>query len=233
MTASRAHGIPRTMERIVHHEDALAWLRSREKLNGCSIITSLPDVSELGTLSVPEWKRWFVDAAALVLSRCPDEGVTIFFQTDIKKDGTWIDKGYLCQKAAELQGHDLLWHKVVCRTPAGSITFGRPAYSHMLCFARSLRDDVSKATTDVLPDKGAVTWSRGMGTKACELACRYVLSHTATRTVVDPFCGHGTVLAVANELGLNAIGVELGRKRAKRAQSLQYAEIPGTSVADL
>jgi tRNA G10 N-methylase Trm11 len=38
--------------------------------------------------------------------------------------------------------------------------------------------------------------------------------------VVDPFCGVGTVLAVANETGLDAIGVELNRKRARKARTL-------------
>jgi cobalt-zinc-cadmium efflux system outer membrane protein len=33
---------------------------------------------------------------------------------------------------------------------------------------------------------------------------------------VDPFCGHGTVLAVSNAMGLDSIGVELGGKRARR-----------------
>jgi DNA modification methylase len=47
-----------------------------------------------------------------------------------------------------------------------------------------------------------------------------VLQHTPTRTVVDPFCGHGSVLAVANALGLSAVGVELSPKRAKRARNL-------------
>jgi hypothetical protein len=42
-----------------------------------------------------------------------------------------------------------------------------------------------------------------------------------SRTVVDPFCGHGTVLAIANELGMDAIGVERGGKRARRARELQ------------
>jgi tRNA/tmRNA/rRNA uracil-C5-methylase (TrmA/RlmC/RlmD family) len=38
--------------------------------------------------------------------------------------------------------------------------------------------------------------------------------------VVDPFCGVGTVLAVANTLGLGAIGVERNRKRAEEARAL-------------
>jgi len=210
-------------KRTVHCADALAWLEAQGVLAGCSLITSMPDVSEFPSFSLAEWKDWFVRTASLVLSRCPDDGVTLFYQTDIKKDGTWVDKGYLVQKAAEQSGHALLWHKIVCRTPPGSTTFGRPAYSHMLCFSRGLRADLSKSTADVLPQAGEVTWTRGMGVQACLVACRYVLENTPTRTIVDPFCGHGTVLAVANDLGLDAVGVELSRKRAKKARALRVS----------
>ncbi len=214
--------------RIVHHADALEWLRKQETLAGCSFITSLPDFTEFPHLSLEEWKQWFVSAAQLVLSRCPENGVVIFYQRDSKKDGVWIDKGYLCQKAAEHSGHALLWHKIICRAPPGNVTFGRPAYSHLLCFSKGLRADLSKSTVDVLPQAGAVTWTRGMGVNACTLACRFVLEHTETRTVVDPFCGHGTVLAVANELGLAAVGVELSRKRAEKAQELAMKDLRKT-----
>ncbi|HSP81497.1 MAG TPA: DNA methyltransferase [Myxococcaceae bacterium] len=217
---------PSQGSRTVHCADALGWLEAQGVLTGCSLITSLPDVSEFPSLSLGEWKDWFVHTAALVLSRCPEDGVTVFYQSDIKKDGTWVDKGYLCQKAAEQQGHELLWHKVVCRRPPGSITFGRPAYSHMLCFSRGLRADMARSTADVLPEAGEVTWTRGMGVQACLVACRYVRDSTPTRTVVDPFCGHGTVLAVANALGLNAVGVELSPKRARKARGLRV-ELPG------
>jgi hypothetical protein len=67
-------------------------------------------------------------------------------------------------------------------------------------------------------------WSQAMGLAACKLACEYVLSHTVTRTVVDPFCGQGSVLAVANGLGLDAVGVEVGRKRAQRARTLTLVD---------
>jgi tRNA G10 N-methylase Trm11 len=49
---------------------------------------------------------------------------------------------------------------------------------------------------------------------------RFLSDHTACRTVVDPFCGHGTMLAVANAAGLDALGVELSRKRAEKARAL-------------
>ena len=207
-------------KRIVHCEDALEWLGKQEALAGCSLITSMPDFSEFPDLTLPKWKEWFTSTAALVLSRTPTEGVTIFYQTDIKKDGTWVDKAYLCQKAAEQLGHELLWHKVICRAPAGSVTFGRPAYSHMLCFSRGARADVARSTSDVLPKAGDTTWTRGMGTEACLAACKYVLENTPTRTIVNPFCGHGSVLAIANQLGMDAVGIELSKKRAKKARNL-------------
>jgi tRNA G10 N-methylase Trm11 len=51
-------------------------------------------------------------------------------------------------------------------------------------------------------------------------AVRWLRDHAAARCIVDPFCGVGTALAVANALGLDAIGVELHAGRAERARQL-------------
>lgn len=215
-------------QRTVECADALVWLEGREVLAGCSVITSLPDVSEFPMLSLAEWKQWFIRAAVRVMAKVPTEGVAIFYQTDVKKAGAWVDKGYLISKAAEAVGCEMLFHKVVCRRAPGTVTFGRPAYSHLLGFSRGVRVDLGRATPDVLPEAGDVTWTRGMGVQACLAACRFIQEHTPTRTVVDPFCGHGTVLAVANALGLDAVGVELSRKRAKKARALRVSLDSGT-----
>jgi len=213
----------KSTERIIHHADALAWLRERESFPGASFVTSLPDFTEFPSMSIDEWKEWFESAAALVLDRCSPEGVVIFYQRDSKKNGTWIDKAFLLQKAAEKAGSSLLWHKIVCRARPGSATFSKPAYSHLLCFSRQVRTEMASSTPDVLPLAGEVTWTRGMGLLACQAACRFILEQTTTRTVIDPFCGHGTVLAIANELGLDAVGVEKSRKRAEKAQLLRVS----------
>lgn len=207
-------------KRDVHHADALEWLQLQQVLEGCSFVTSLPDLSEFPGMSLNDWKNWFQSAAELIFSRCPDDGVAIFYQTDIKVGGSWVDKGFLCQKAAEKSGVELISHKIVCRVPPGMTTFGRPAYSHLLCFSRSVRPESSVSFPDVLPEPGAVTWVRGMGVKACQLACRMVVRYTATRTIVDPFCGHGSVLSVANQMGLDAVGVDLSFKRVRKARAL-------------
>lgn len=204
----------------MHCADALPWLREQGVLAGASIVTSLPDVTELPGTSLDEWRAFFLEAAALVLRATPPEGAAIFFQTDAKRQGAWVDKAYLVQRAAEECGQRLRFHKIACTQPAGAVTFGRAAYAHLLCFSLASSEAPSRATADVLPDAGAMTWVRAIGLGACRLACRWVLERTPTRTIVDPFCGVGTVLAAANELGLSAVGVELNRKRAARARGL-------------
>lgn len=212
---------PSDQERTVICEDALVWLKARTKLEGCSLVASLPDRSEFPNLSLTEWKDWFQSTARLIMSRCPNDGVCFFYQTDIKVDGHWIDKAFLIQKVAEESGMHLLWHKVACRSPAGTATFGRPSYSHILCFSEGVKADVSRSTPDVLPDLGEKTWERGMGMNACQMIAKFVLSNTSTRTIVHPFCGEGAMLAVANAYGLSATGIERSPKRAEKARLLQ------------
>jgi hypothetical protein len=211
----------RSPARTVHCGDGVAWLRAAAPLPGShALVTSLPDVSELPALGLEGWRRWFVETAELACRAVADEAPAIFFQTDVKRDGGWVDKAYLAQQGAERAGSRLLWHKVVCRVPPGITTCGRPAYAHLLCFSRGLRLDPGRSTPDVLPGLGAMPWPRAMGTAACEAAVRFLLAETACRTVVDPFCGLGTLLAVANASGLDAVGVELSRRRADRATRL-------------
>lgn len=135
----------------------------------------------------------------------------------------WIDKGYLCQKAAELEGHHLLWHKIFCRAPVGVTTFGRPAYSHALCFSKSLKLDVSQSSADVIENLGEKTWQRGMGLEAALMIAKFVATQTQSKRIVNPFCGEGSVVAAANAFGLSSIGIEKSSKRAKKAMKLEIS----------
>ena len=206
--------------REVHHAEALAWLRAAGRLDGCSIVTSLPDVAEVPEMDLDAWTRWFVVAARAVLDAVPDDGVAIFFQSDIKREARWIDKGALVQRAADAAEVPLLFHKIVCRKPPGTVTFGRASYSHLLGFSRGVRPRPARATADVLPDAGTQASPKSMGVNACLDACRFVTRETATRTIVDPFCGYGTILAVANGLGLDAVGVDRSSRMVRRARKL-------------
>ncbi len=210
------------MTRVVHETDGVAWLAAAPLPPTHAVVTSLPDHSELPGLGLDGWRRWFVDTAALACAQVADEAVTIFYQTDVKHDGRWVDKGFLVSLGAERAGSHLLWHKIACRVAPGATTFGRPAYAHVLCFSRGLRLLPGQASPDVLPQLGEMTWSRAMGVDVCHAIATFLAAHTACRTVVDPFCGVGTMLAVANAHGLDAIGVELSRRRARRARQLSF-----------
>jgi hypothetical protein len=210
---------PPPQRRIVHAE-ALAWLDENAAEPGSSVITSLPDVSEMAGLDLEGWRTWFVGAARRILRWIPAEGVAIFFQSDVRWKGLWVDKGYLISRAAEEESACVLWHKIVCRLPPGTPSFGRASYSHMLCVSREPRPPPRHALPDVLPDAGFKPWSRAMGVAACTLACRYLRDETGTRVVVDPFCGNGTALAVANALGFDAVGVDLGARHCRAARRL-------------
>ncbi len=219
------------VSREVFTEDALVWLKNFTETSGYSFLGSLPDISEFPGYSLEQWKEWFQSTAELILSKTSPEGVTIFFQSDIRHENIWIDKAYLVQKAAEKMGHNLLFHKIFCRAEPGTIMFGRPAYSHMVCFSKTVIPDLAKSSPDVVPDLGDKTWVRGMGLEASIHASQYVLKQTTTRTLVNPFCGEGSVLAAANFVGLNAIGIERSVKRAEKARVLQVSKT-GKTWAD-
>jgi hypothetical protein len=225
-TGSEADAVP---SRVVVQADALAWMQENSAPAGASVVTSLPDVSELGGVPLDAWRVWFEDAARAVLRWVPEGGVAIFFQSDIRHGGVWIDKGHLVHRGADAEGAKLLWRATVCRKPAGTISAGRPGTSHMMCVARPGASPAELGALgpsslgmrglppDVLPDAGFMPWSRAMGANACRAACRYLLAIGRT-TLVDPFCGYGTALAVANAMGLDSIGVDLSAKACRAAR---------------
>ena len=199
--------------------EALAWLEEHPASPNTSVITSLPDISELSALDLPSYKSWFIDAARRILRWVSLDAVAIFYQSDARHAGLLIDKSYLVLRAAEEEQAHLVWHKIVCRRPPLTVAVGRPSYSHMICVSRAPMPPPLKPGPDVLPDAGPMSWSRAMGMTACTVACRFVRENTNTVTIVDPFCGRGTLLAVANDLGFDAIGVDLGGKRCRAARN--------------
>ncbi len=206
--------------------DAIAWMRSRGRIDGACAVTSLPDVSELGkTLSV--WREWFLGAVRLVVDAVPDESAALFFQSDIKRDGTWIDKGAMVIRAAEDAGARVLFHKIVCRRPPGMLTQGRPGFTHLIAVSRAMKCPDILPIPDVITDAGRSLWVRAMGVRAAAHAVRFAQDHVGTKLIFDPFCGVGTIPAVANALGLDALGIELAKKRCEqsRAQTVTTADL--------
>jgi hypothetical protein len=210
-----------TNNRSVFCTDGVAWLKSHVFLETDCVVTSLPDASEIPQLGFEGWRNWFIETSSLICSRIHPKSLAIFYQTDVKRDGLWVDKSYLVSRGAEATQSKCLFHKVVCRAPPGITTFGRPAYAHILAFSRHLRLEKSQASADVLPSLGEMTWARAMGLNASEAIAEFLKKHTPITRIIDPFCGHGTMLAVANKHGFEAIGVEISAKRAGKAQLLE------------
>jgi hypothetical protein len=207
-----------TPQREVIHGDAIDWLLAHPSLATTSVITSLPDVSELG-VSLDSWRQFFLAAARACLLSTADDGLSVFIQTDNKRDGRWISKAGLLLRVADELDVPLVFHKIVCRHPPGARIHGRPGYSHMLAFSRRALDDADHPTPDVLPDQGEMPWNHSIGTRAAAAAVDAVRQMSPqTNRIVVPCCGIGTILAVANERGFDVIGIERNRKRADAAR---------------
>ncbi len=215
--------MPVAPRREVHCADAIPWLRERRRIPGVCAVTSLPDVSEVN-LALPAWRVWFLEAVRLVVDCVPDENAALFFQSDIKRDGVWVDKGAMVIRAAEDAGARVLFHKIVCRRPPGVLTYGRPGYTHLIAVSRGLKCPDVLPIPDIVVDAGRQPWVRAMGIRAAAHAVRFARDHAGAATILDPFCGVGTVLAVANRLGIEAIGVERSAKRSEKARLLSVKE---------
>lgn len=205
--------------RLVVHGDAFEWLDANGAPEGASIVTSLPDHSELPELGLTAWREWFMATVARLVAWLPERGAAVFYQSDVRHQGAWIDKGHLVLSGGERAGASVAWHKIVCRKPPGTLSMGRPTYSHMIALSKTPLGPARHAGPDVLEDAGAMDWSRAMGLNACRVACVYLRDDVGARVIVDPFCGRGSVLAAANALGLDAIGVEKSGKRCRAARA--------------
>lgn len=218
--------IPPTPRREIVCADAIAWMQARGRIDGACAVTSLPDVSEIGK-SLPVWREWFLHAVRLVVNSVPGDSAALFFQSDIKRDGIWIDKGAMVIRAAEDAGASVLFHKIVCRRPPGMLTQGRPGFTHLIAVSRAMKCPDTLPIPDVITDAGRSLWVRAMGVRAAAHAVRFARDHVGAQLIFDPFCGVGTIPAVANALGLDALGVELAKKRCEqsREQSVKTADL--------
>ena len=82
-------------QRVIHHGDGVEWLRGSSLGPHDAIVTSLPDVSGLPQLGFDGWRDWFIDAAEQVCRAVHEDSMAVFYQTDIKREGRWIDKSLM------------------------------------------------------------------------------------------------------------------------------------------
>eukprot|EP00933_Yihiella_yeosuensis_P028175 TRINITY_DN21982_c0_g1_i1.p1 TRINITY_DN21982_c0_g1~~TRINITY_DN21982_c0_g1_i1.p1 ORF type:complete len:329 (-),score=62.78 TRINITY_DN21982_c0_g1_i1:64-1050(-) len=231
---SRDRSIPDVRREVVC-ADAIEWLQKQGALPPRSLVyTSLPDSTEVREVipTYEGWKVWFEEAARSVLLALPPGGIAVFYQTDVRQaDRGHTSKSYMVLKAGEdTPGIDLLWHKIVHFGCIDECAYNKVQYTHLLCFWKPPSEgadlpDLGTTIPDIV-SRGEKPWglknsARCMGAGATLAVVKWAAKRLPqVDTIVDPFCGAGTALAIANELGLHALGVDNSSKRCKQAKAL-------------
>ena len=214
--------------RVVERADALAWLGAKADGSLGHIVTSLPDLHEVGTTNATAYAEWMEKACRLCLRKAAADAYVIFYQTDRKLDGQWIDKSAVVARAARAEGVPMRWHKVALRRdPPSTIDVLRPTYTHLLCYSRKGRP--GRPAPDVIA-AGRPVYPFGMGLHAADFLLRFVRAQGGPTTVVDPFVGRGTVVAAANAHGLRGVGVDKSASQCQHARRLRLRIADGTLV---
>lgn len=73
--------------------------------------------------------------------------------------------------------------------------------------------------------RGEMLWPKGIGLDCCYVGVQFLKSVANAKGIIDPFTGYGTVLAMANALGVPAIGVEISPKRCRKANNLSNVDL--------
>lgn len=196
-------------KREVNQADAFEWLREHTGAADALVVV-LPDAMEVG-MEVNDWAGWFGNAASACFEAAHGKP-KVFVQTDRLYNGQWIDKHLLIDNQRGFES--LTWHKVALRRDPEKIDIHRPTWSHMLAYGG--RPGVR------LPDvvySGRPLWRDGVGVRTSRFIMRW-LEMNGVRSILNPFCGVGTLLAAANERGMDSMGCDLDEERVQLARSV-------------
>lgn len=202
------------MSREIRCADGLEWLRANPE--SCSIVTSPPLAHEMGW-EMADWRLWYRHALSDCFAALAPAAPAIIYSTDQKHDGYLVSSFELMSLAASDCGFFLLWHKIVLRREPGGIDIHRPGFTH-LCAWGDENCRPGKATADVIR-RGAAAYPNGMGLIPARLACSF--AGPKAKLLVDPFCGRGTVPAVAEALGFDALGLDIDPAQCESARALK------------
>lgn len=216
------------MSREIHQADGLAWCEQHQNVG--AVVTSLPDPENIifpeGSEYVGKPWHWFRAAIRASAQACHPEAPLVFRQTDRRDNGTHSKAHLLFDVLlADSSPYRLLWHKIVLHQDPETTDLHRPTFAHLLAFGQKGVKPGGGHTRfpDVLRP-GDKLYQNGMGLATAERLVQFAARRDTT--IVDPFCGRGTVPALADALGYHGVGVDLDPEQVAYAQDLRLSR-PG------
>jgi DNA modification methylase len=200
--------------------DSFEWLPANRDVG--SIVTSLPDASEIKIEKLDEYEKWVRRAATEIFASASEGCPVIFIQTDRRKGGRQFSKASLLMNIATEQGWFLLWHKIELAAEVGKSNLYRPTFRNMICFGKG-KMSAGQATPDVIPPSKRL-YEMAFGFAAARVCVEFCKKFS--NRICDPFCGYGTVLHVAEQEGMNSVGVDVDGKCCEASQNWKEPEMP-------
>jgi len=208
------------MSRKIIVADSMKWLALQKSQSIPNVITGICDMDEIGLTDINKYLDFFNRIAQLIFEKTNPNGYAIFIQTDRKIERSWIDKSLLLSTIAQKNGFKMVWHKIVLHRDVDATDLHRPGYAHMVCYTKN--GTSGAATPDIIPVSQRL-YKNGTPVEAAVRAIEFVKRYTKSEPcVVDPFVGQGTIVAIANAYGLNAIGIDIDSQQARKAEDLIY-----------
>lgn len=207
------------MSREIIVADAVKWLEEQTACSIPNVVTGICDMDEIGA-TLPEYLRFFKQVANLIFSRMNPGGYAVFIQTDRKYQREWIDKSALLSECARENGFKMVWHKIQLLREVDGTDLYRPTYSHMLCY--TVNGTSGAAFPDVLPVSRRL-YKNGTPIEAARRSLLFIKQYNKKSTkVVDPFVGRGTIPAIANALGMDAVGIDIDPSQVAIAAQTKF-----------
>jgi hypothetical protein len=194
---------PASNQRIIC-DDALNWLSKQSSIP--NVVTGICDLDEMPGYDMDQYLEFFSSIVYLILGRLQSGCYAIFIQTDRKYQRQWIDKSYIITDIARANGVKMIWHKIVLQRDVDATDLHRPTYAHALCYSRDATTGI--ATPDVIPVSKKI-YKNATPPEAAKRALEFVAKHSASKMVIDPFVGHGTIPLIARTMGLSSIGIDI------------------------
>jgi len=182
-----------------------------------AIITSLPDMEEIGETKIYKYHLWLFVACEKLRNSIDENGVIFFYQTNRKYKGTLIDKNSLITSQFIPYEFNKVFEKIILRKEPETIDRYRPTYTTLTAFSKTLK--AGQPTPDII-HRGNMMYKNAMGENAIKVCLDFVKKNVETDTILDPFCGRGSVLRLANFYGYNAIGIDIDPKQCEIAKNI-------------